>query len=411
MNINALNDAWIASGQKVSDLATKMQATTLDDSFDKEEYAKLSDSYKNAIAQRNAAKETLNIARANQKPANISEDDNLKPADTNKNKLTFANKFVGMMKGDPKIVNEMTSSTDVNGNQIGLTIPVDQQTAIHQLVRQYQSLEPYVNVEAVSTISGSRVWEKFQDITPLANLDDETAEIRNNDDPALTLIKYQIHRYAGISTITNTLLQDSAENLMAYLNNWISRKVVVTRNQKILEALGNQPKKPTISKFDDVIHTLNTSLDPAIAATSKIFTNVSGFDVLSRVKDAKGRYLIQPDVTDPAKKQINGTPVVVVSDRWLPDNAGSHPFIFGDLTQGVTLFDREQMSLLSTNVGAGAFEHDTNKVRVIDRFDVQIADDGAFVNGSFKDIPDQAPVATPTPAPAEPAAPAKGTGK
>lgn len=395
--INELNTAWILKGQQVGEIADKMQAAALNDKFSKEDYEKLSNEYDQAIAQRDAAKHSLDIARANQKPANIGIDDkgdNPKPVNTNKNKLTFANKFVGMMKGDPKIVNEMTSSTDVNGNQIGLTIPDDQQTAIHQLVRQYQSLEPYVNVEAVSTISGSRVWEKFQDITPLANLDDETAEIGNNDDPALTLVKYQIHRYAGISTITNTLLQDSAENLMAYLNQWIARKVVVTRNQKILEAVGNQPKKPTISKFDDVIHTLNTSLDPAIAATSKIFTNVSGFDVLSRVKDAKGRYLIQPDVTDPSKKQINGTPVVVISDRWLPDNAGSHPFIFGDLTQGVTLFDREQMSLLSTNVGAGAFEHDTNKVRVIDRFDVQIADDGAFVNGSFKDIPDQAPTAS-----------------
>lgn len=407
--INDLNTAWISKGQQVNDLADKMQAAALNDEFSKEDYEKLSNEYDQAIAQRDAAKHSLDIARANQKPANAKIDDkgdNPKPVNTNKNKLTFANKFVGMMKGDPKIVNEMTSSTDVNGNQIGLTIPVDQQTAIHQLVRQYQSLEPYVNVEAVSTISGSRVWEKFQDITPLANLDDETAEIGNNDDPALTLIKYQIHRYAGISTITNTLLQDSAENLMAYLNQWIARKVVVTRNQKILEAVGTQSKKPTISKFDDVIHTLNTSLDPAIAATSTIFTNVSGFDVLSQVKDAKGRYLIQPDVTDPTKKQINGTPVVVVSDRWLPDNAGSHPFIFGDLTQGVTLFDREQMSLLSTNVGAGAFEHDTNKVRVIDRFDVEVADDGAFVNGSFKDIPDQAPTV-----PTVPTAPTTGTGK
>lgn len=401
--INNLNNAWILKGQQVSDLADKMQAAALDDKFSKEDYEKLSNEYDQAVAQRDAAKHSLDIARANQKPANTENDDkgdNPKPVNANKNKLTFANKFVGMMKGDPKIVNEMTSSTDVNGNQIGLTIPLDQQTAIHQLVRQYQSLEPYVNVETVSTISGSRVWEKFQDITPLANLDDETAEIGNNDDPVLTLIKYQIHRYAGISTITNTLLQDSAENLMAYLKQWIARKVVVTRNQKILEAVGTQSKKPTISKFDDVIHTLNTSLDPAIAATSTIFTNVSGFDVLSRVKDAKGRCLIQPDVTAPTKKQINGTPVVVVSDRWLPDNAGSHPFIFGDLTQGVTLFDREQMSLLSTNVGAGAFENDTNKVRVIDRFDVKVADDGAFVNGSFKDIPDQAPTA-----------PTSGTGK
>lgn len=36
--------------------------------------------------------------------------------------------------------------------------------------------------------TGSRI-RKWTDVTPLANLDDETAEIGDNDDPKLTLIK------------------------------------------------------------------------------------------------------------------------------------------------------------------------------------------------------------------------------
>jgi len=47
------------------------------------------------------------------------------------------------------------------------------------------------------------------------------------------------------------------------------------------------------------------------------------------------------------------------------------------------------MSLLSTNVGAGAFEKDQTKIRVIDRFDVQATDTEAFVAGSFTAIADQ----------------------
>ena len=34
MNINELNDAWIASGQKVSDMDAKLSALVMDDSFD-----------------------------------------------------------------------------------------------------------------------------------------------------------------------------------------------------------------------------------------------------------------------------------------------------------------------------------------------------------------------------------------
>ena len=47
------------------------------------------------------------------------------------------------------------------------------------------------------------------------------------------------------------------------------------------------------------------------------------------------------------------------------------------------------MSLLSTNIGGGAFETDTTKVRVIDRFDVVATDAEAFVPASFKAIADQ----------------------
>ena len=74
----------------------------------------------------------------------------------------------------------------------------------------------------------------------------------------------------------------------------------------------------------------------------------------------------------------------------MPDVSGAHPIYFGDLKQGITLFDRENMSLLSTNIGGGSFETDTTKIRVIDRFDVEVVDDGAWATGSFKEVANQA---------------------
>ena len=151
-------------------------------------------------------------------------------------KMNFANQVKGLIKGDPKVMNLLTE-TDTSGNQLGLVVPEDIQVQIHELIRQYASLEQYVTTESVSMPSGSRVYEKWKDITPLANLDDEAAKIGDNDDPELTKIKYQIHRYAGISTITNTLLNDSPDNLLAWVEKWIARKSVVTRNNAILTVL------------------------------------------------------------------------------------------------------------------------------------------------------------------------------
>ena len=100
--------------------------------------------------------------------------------------------------------------------------------------------------------------------------------------------------------------------------------------------------------------------------------------------------MLQRDVTQPDDYRLDGKIITVVADKWLPDINGAHPIYFGDLKQGITLFDREHMSLLSTNVGGGAFEQDLTKVRVIDRFDVQVIDDGAWAAGSFKTIANQA---------------------
>lgn len=379
MGINELNNAWIAKGQEVSDINAKLNAAVLDDSFNKEDFTKLKKQRDDLTAQRDAIKDQLDEARALQVKNMNSEDK--KPL--NKKELNVKAKFVQDFK------DMVTSGSTGTGNG-GLTIPDDIQYAIHTLVRQFATLQNLVNVESVTTTSGSRVYEKISDITPMTDLDDETATIPDMDDPELTLIKYAIHRYAAIQTVTNSLLKDTVENILAWLSNWVAKKVTVTRNTKIIEAMGKPAKKPSIANFDDIKDLENNTLDPALMPSASFVTNQSGYNVLSKVKDAQGRYMLQRDVTQPDVYRLDGKVITVVADKWLPDISGAHPLYYGDLKQGITLYDREHMSLLSTNVGAGAFEHDLYKVRVIDRFDVEVIDDGAWATASFKTVANQA---------------------
>lgn len=383
--INDLNNAWIAAGQKVADLDNKLAIRTISDDFKPDDNFKaLKEQRDNAKAQRDAIKDQLDEARAMEVKNMKSEDK--KPL--NKKETDIKDQFVREFK------DMVTSTKEGNGNG-GLTIPEDIQYTIRTLVRQFATLQNLVNVESVSTTSGSRNYEKLADITPLADLDDESAKIGDNDDPELTLIKYAIHRYAGITTVTNSLLKDTVENIMAWLSSWIAKKVAVTRNLKIIDAMGKPAAKPTIAKFDDIKDLENNTLDPAIMASSSFVTNQSGYNVLSKVKDAEGRYMLQRDVTQPDIYRLDGKTITVVADKWLPDIKGAHPLYFGDLKQGITLFDREHMSLLSTNIGGGAFEQDLTKIRVIDRFDVEVIDDGAWAAASFKTVANQ-PATTPS---------------
>lgn len=378
MGINELNNAWIEAGQKVSDLNEKLNVALMDDSFDQATFADLKGRRDHAKARRDALKDQLNEARAAEVVKMHDEDK--KPLTDSQ--LSMKDKFVKEFK------DMVTTGTSGTGNG-GLTIPDDIRTTINTLVRQYASLQDLIRVESVTTESGSRVYEKFSDIEPLASLDDETAAIGDNNDPELTTIKYLIKRYAGITTVTNTLLKDTAENIIAWLSTWIARKVVVTRNQAILAVMNKASKKPTIAKFDDIKNLELTALDPAINATSSFLTNQSGFAVLAKVKNAMGNYLVQRDPTSPEIYRIGGKPVTVVADRWLPDVSSAHPLYYGDFKQAITLFDRENMSLLATNIGAGAYEHDQTKIRVIDRFDVEQVDGDAYAVGSFTTIADQ----------------------
>ncbi|MBE2902484.1 MULTISPECIES: phage major capsid protein [Enterococcus] len=394
MNLEQLKNAWVEAGSKVSDLNAQLNAALVDDEKTEEDVVSLQAQVKAARAKRDGLKEQVANMEAEQ-VLNVKKEPLDKKDENLKNK--FIKDFKAMVNGDPAIMATLTSNTDESGNAIGLTIPVDVQTTIHTLIRRFDSLQEYVNVEKVTTTSGSRVYEKWSNITPLTALDTEDGEIPANDDPALYLIKYLIKRYAGISTVTNSLLKDTAENILAWLSKWIAKKVVVTRNTKILAAIDGikAAQKKDVKDVDGIKDIVNVQLDPAIEATSMFITNQDGFNVLDKVKRADGSYLLQKDVASATGYTFLGKPIKKIASRFLPNKgtqaAPKYPLYIGDLKEAVTLYDRENMSLLTTNIGGGAFETDTTKVRVIDRFDVQLVDDEAVVLATFTTIANETP--------------------
>lgn len=388
MDINTLNALWIEAGHRVEDLNEQINNALNDDSFTAEAFEELKNKRDTAKVRRDAFKEQMVEAQA--QAVVEMKDEDVQPLNASEEtaKAQFIKDFKNLLNGTYRNAAQVTSKDDDTA-AAGLTIPQDIQTAIHALVRQYNSLQEYVTVESVSTASGSRVYEKWSDITALANLDDENTAIADIDAPKLALIKYAIKRYAGMLTATNSLLKDTAENILAWLNQWVAKKVVVTRNKAILEKIAALPSKPTITKFDDIKDLALKGVDPAIRSTSFFMTNTSGLAALAKVKNAMGDYLLQRDPTQPERYLLEGKQVIEIADRWLADNVGAHPLYFGDLKQAVTLFDRESMSIEASNVAGDAFRLDQTKIRVIDRFDVVTTDQEAFVAASFKTIADQ----------------------
>ena len=140
--------------------------------------------------------------------------------------------------------------------------------------------------------------------------------------------------------------------------------------------------------MDSLKDIFNEALDPAIAASSIVITNQSGFNYLDKLKDKDGNYIIQPDVTDKTKKLLFGVyPIHVVSNKTMKNTVTEteekYPVFMGDLKEAITLFDREKITVeLSTEAG-DLWAKDLTGIKVRDRFDVQSVDESAVIKGEI----------------------------
>ncbi|MCC2532710.1 phage major capsid protein [Bacillus velezensis] len=276
---------------------------------------------------------------------------------------------------------EFRAMSGINDEDGGILIPEDIGRQIHEFKRQFEPLEQYVTVEPVTTRSGTRLLEKNADMVPFSPVE-ELGNLPEIDQPRFTKVSYSIIDYGGIMTLSNSMLNDSDQAIMSYVAKWFAKKSVVTRNNLILAAIASL-KKVDIDGLDGIKKALNVTLDPMVAPGSIVLTNQDGYDWLDTLKDGTGRYLLQPDPTNPTKKLLDGRPVVPFTNRVLKTQKGKAPLIIGNLKEAIVLFDREQQSIASTDTGAGAFETNSTKVRGIEREDVRKWDEDAVVFGQI----------------------------
>ena len=296
------------------------------------------------------------------------------------NAIKAAWKKTDISPEDKEILNAMSEGSDEDG---GLTVPKDIKTKIKELRRSEDALETLVNVEHVTTNSGSRVIEREADQTPFDNVD-EAAEFPDVSTPQFENVDYKIKKKGGILKVTQELLSDTAENIMNYLKKWIAKKAKATRNFMIIAKIKEICKglEVTVTGLDNLKDIFNVMLDPAIALGAVVVTNQSGFNFLDKLKDEKGNYILQKDPTQATKKLLFGEyPVIKLSNKTLQNIDGKAPIICGDLKEAITIFDRETLTIDISNLAAGMWERDQTGIKVRERLDIQTVDTDAVVMG------------------------------
>lgn len=316
------------------------------------------------------------------------------PIDAKLQVKVFAKALAGKSMDGEREIKALSSLTDADGK---LLIPADVQTSINTWLRNYTDMAQYVSRETVSMLSGSRVYEVEAESTPFAEVAELTT-IPNIDEPTFQKISYACNYYKGMLKIPNELLKNETGGLMAYISQWIAKKMVASRNALAFYADGTKAEgllgvtsggivihkdltAPVTLDYIDTI--LNVSLPMAIASSAecRIYTNQTGFNYLMSIKDSMGRRYLQPDITNPAIYKYSGKEVVVFDDKQLKNETiatkSQFPVIIGNLQEAMKLFEHEGFAVDTDK--SVYYADDATGMRVIGAMDTKLFDKKAAI--------------------------------
>lgn len=284
-----------------------------------------------------------------------------------------------------------SEGVDANG---GYTVSEDIQTRINKYRDAEFSLLNLIDSEPVSTNKGSRTYQRKSQQTGFSKVS-EGGKIGGKTGPQFERISYEIDKYAGYFPVTNELLADSDASITNTLIAWIGGEARATDNAQILATIRTKDAVE-LEDIDGISKAILVTLGAAYAGSAKIITNDDGMLYLSTLKDSNKNYLLKPSNNEPMKKVLAvgamSVPVEVIGNSVLASDvstAGKRgiPFIIGDLKEGIKKFDRQQLSIVASNIAAvsdfNAFEEDMTLFRAIMRADYVVKDPDAFVNGKI----------------------------
>ena len=268
---------------------------------------------------------------------------------------------------------------DPTGADGGFLVPEDIDHTIRELRRELNPLAPLFGQETVTAPTGWRVTDTAP-TTGFAEIN-EMATVPRNQQPVFAKVAYTLKKYGLILPVSNELANDEVANLFGYIGRWFAKKQVILENSLLVAAL--QTLTGTALSASDPVaglkNVLNVVLDPAISLTAMILTNQNGFDALDQLTDGQDRPLLQPDPTNATVRRLFGRVVHVASNATLPDDqTNGSDFFIGDGKEFATLFTRQGLEIVSTDVGGNAFTTDSIEVRGITRMGVSKFDAAAM---------------------------------
>ena len=167
-----------------------------------------------------------------------------------------------------------------------------------------------------------------------------TEELLKNPDlenPKFTEVQYEIETYRGQLAVAQEALDDSDDDLAGIIARHIQRQGLNTANKAIATEL-KTAEAVTATGVDEIKTAINTGFDPAY--NLEFLVSQSFYNEVDLLKDAEGRYLLQPSLSAKSGKMLLGLDVTVLADELIGTRKGDKVAFLGQPDAFVTFFDR-----------------------------------------------------------------------
>lgn len=314
--------------------------------------------------------------------------------------------YVASKQAQADTLKALTVGVDEDG---GYIVPVDFIPELIQEITEQPSIRSLVRVMPVKRQSGSV--PVLLGGTTLINIS-ETGSYKpssgGSKQPTFGKVSYNVSKWGGLIPVSDELSEDAFVDIGRIIMDVFSEAARVTENtQCLIGATGtsNAPNPTGIFAtdagyqniapaatpgYDDFVKTYY-KLGAAYRKMASWLMNTDALMFVALLKDGNDRPLFQPDPRELGEFNILGKRVDIFDEINTIAASGKTSVGFGLWKSAYYLFDRRQLTMLSTNTGGDAFETGTIVTRVDERFDGRPADKKAAV--ILKEIA----AATPTP--------------
>jgi len=201
-------------------------------------------------------------------------------------------------------------------------------------------LKKYVRVVPVNRGSGT-----YPIISKSGSRMNTVEELEENPElqkPKVTDTSYKIETYRGYIPVSQEVIDDADYDIVGLIGEEINDQKRNTTNYAIAQILKGATAK-TVNGLDGLITLLNTGFKTAYDV--KLFVSQSLFNELDLMKDKRGRYLLQDDITVASGKRLKGKEIVILDDEMIGESPGDLVGFIGDARAFVRFFDRKQLSV------------------------------------------------------------------